>query len=663
MKKYFCIFAALTMLMSCAKSLSEANSQASGEMAQTVTVKVAPFVGLDTKSTISTGGVFAWTSGDKFGVYPLKSTIGAEQTSQQVMFQIQESAVGTNSGLFTGTGWGLVTGGDYKYFAYYPYDAEADYNKVEVSYACNYTITENSSTAHITEDYLVAPMVTPTESLDATFTFYHMGALVNFMLLIPEADREGATFNYLEISCSNPVFATEGYFNPSTASIEGEPAVVTYPEFVSTSTTNKINVELADCDLDQNGYLNIYLMLPPTVLTGETLNISLSGNNYKEYSCARAMTGDLLSGKTYSPVFEMEGDAAPVINLSENGTANCYIVNRTGRAYKFDCKVKGNGVDPVTTDTEDAAISNYESVQVTWETVNTSTALSVGTVILDATLDKENGFISFKTPTTFAEGNALISVKDANEKILWSWHIWATKADLEALAQTYPNEAGIVMDRNLGALACSQTDGRSPGFLYQWGRPFPFVGLNLIGGQVGTSVVTTNNTSWDSVTTCESYGSLVYSAEHPTTFICGIEGGNFLENSSTASNNWLWTEHLAANPELWGATKTMYDPCPVGWKVPSIKVWTLGGFNTDTFQLVENGYGRVFDSPAAFYPRTGRREWLSGNHSDFRRILYWSNSLSGANKASCLYSTLDDVASGGARQPADGYAIRPCKCD
>ena len=44
-------------------------------------------------------------------------------------------------------------------------------------------------------------------------------------------------------------------------------------------------------------------------------------------------------------------------------------------------------------------------------------------------------------------------------------------------------------------------------------------------------------------------------------FILGVEESGY---------DWLYSDH---DNELWGAVKTVYDPCPKGWKVPDKDVY------------------------------------------------------------------------------------------
>lgn len=71
------------------------------------------------------------------------------------------------------------------------------------------------------------------------------------------------------------------------------------------------------------------------------------------------------------------------------------------------------------------------------------------------------------------QGNVLIAVRDADGRILWSWHIWVTDYDPSSQA---PKLNGLSwMTRNLGALSDDYDEtGSAKGFVYQWGRKDPF---------------------------------------------------------------------------------------------------------------------------------------------------------------------------------------------
>ena len=257
-------------------------------------------------------------------------------------------------------------------------------------------------------------------------------------------------------------------------------------------------------------------------------------------------------------------DTGGLIDLSSEGTANCYIISQAG-TYKFNATVKGNSDE----------IINPETVSVVWETLNTSDAAVIASVVL------EDGYVKFTTPGDFTPGNALIAVKAAG-KILWSWHIWAVDADIELNAQLYKNGA-LMMDRNLGALNVTPGDVRSYGLFYQWGRKDPFVGCGNVADN--TYAVTYPEGAIEFVDNSSSSNNYNYAESHPHHFIKDSRWNN--------------------DDKFWGVHKTMYDPCPIGWRVPDFDTDAWGGFNAISY--INNGayFNSPLSEPTAYYPYSG----------------------------------------------------------
>ncbi len=223
------------------------------------------------------------------------------------------------------------------------------------------------------------------------------------------------------------------------------------------------------------------------------------------------------------------------IDLSLAGTANCYVISQKG-GYKFKA-VKGNGVEPV------GAVATTE---VLWESFGTSEKPKVGDLITDASFSDD--YVYFATPSTFKEGNAVIAAKDASDTILWSWHIWLTDQPED---QVYNNNAGTMMDRNLGATSATPGDVGALGLLYQWGRKDPFLGSSSISSRTTAASTIT----WPSADESDfSNGTIDYATAHPTTFI------------TDNRNNYDWKYNQ--DDTRWQSSKTIYDPCPVGYRVP-----------------------------------------------------------------------------------------------
>ena len=162
----------------------------------------------------------------------------------------------------------------------------------------------------------------------------------------------------------------------------------------------------------------------------------------------------------YTAAFK-EMDLTSATDLSAGGSANSYIVTSPG-LYKFKA-VKGNTEEPV---------GEVSVVSVLWETFGTQTSPDACELI-DATSYKD-GYAAINVPQTFKQGNAVVVARDDYGTILWSWHIWLTSEYPEE--QAYANGAGVMMDRNLGALSTEKGDPKGFGLLYQWGRKDPFPG-------------------------------------------------------------------------------------------------------------------------------------------------------------------------------------------
>ena len=163
----------------------------------------------------------------------------------------------------------------------------------------------------------------------------------------------------------------------------------------------------------------------------------------------------------------------------------------------------------------------------------------------------------------------MIAVKDANGVILWSWHIWMTEG--QPAEQTYVNTLGtfIVQDRNLGATRADRGVGdewkESCGLDYQWGRKDPFAG-----------------------------GFMQEINQHYS-----IE--DFIRNPNVRSSSW------ERNESMWRTdSKTIYDPCPVGYRVASNDIWADFP-NNNTSGTFDNGWNIIYDGVnTAWYPNRAR---------------------------------------------------------
>ena len=341
--------------------------------------------------------------------------------------------------------------------------------------------------------------------------------------------------------------------------------------------------------------------------------------------------------------------AAEAIDLSATETANCYIVSAAGY-YKFT-PTKGKSNE---------SVGAVASTAVLWETFGTDVTPNIGDLINN--VKYENGVISFKTPTTFREGNAVIAAKDEEGNILWSWHIWMTD---QLQGQVYYNNAGTMMDRNLGATSATLGDIGALGLLYQWGRKDPFLGSSSISSatQAKSTITWPSNVYSDS-----NYGTIAYATANPTTFI-GYNSSNY---------DWYYTGTSSTDNTRWTTSdesKSIYDPCPAGWRVPdggSNGVWSKAygsssyfDYTYDSTNKGMNFSGKFGSNQTIWYPSSGCRysnDGSLGHVGDLGR--YWSASPSSdyVYYAYYLYFDADEsVLPSYHNFRADGQSVRCLK--
>ena len=337
-------------------------------------------------------------------------------------------------------------------------------------------------------------------------------------------------------------------------------------------------------------------------------------------------------------------DLSAYTDLSAEGTANCYMISAAGN-YKFKA-VQGNS---------DVTVGNVKKAEVLWETFGTDVMPNVGDLIAET--GYKNGYVYFSTPETFANGNASIAVRNSKDVILWSWHIWCTEESW--IDQVYANNAGIMMDRNLGATSATPGDVGALGLLYQWGRKDPFLG----SCSLSEPIFAASTGTWETV---NSTKTINYSEENPTTFIAP-DVAEWCTGAGAHSDNY--------NLRWKGSEKTMYDPCPVGYQVPKggeNGFWaTALGTSTSTTAGIywewdwtnKGSRWLLADSETtAWYPAIGYRRFSgSGLLSEVGTLgYYWSGSNSNSSNTDVPIMRINNysVDNNQTRQRAAGLAVR-----
>lgn len=306
--------------------------------------------------------------------------------------------------------------------------------------------------------------------------------------------------------------------------------------------------------------------------------------------------------------------SADVRDLDTGGNANCYIVSEPGK-YKFKA-VYGNNSASYLEDVADAV--------VLWETWNNGEEVTANSVVAAASYAED--YIIIKMPDNLHPGNAVIAARDAQGKILWSWHIWVPQTEI--VTMNYGILAPDMMDRNLGALVAATADAPAPvesfGLSYQWGRKDPFPNAMAPKSSSNATVAGVAVTQMKgSGSADESKITLEQSIANPT-LLGFTQNGDWL----TPQTNNLWMD----------SEKTIYDPCPPGYRVPardknqpfhSGDLSTAAGWSESTTNFVF-----TIGDPKAVFPLAGYRDDYGpgGFTHAYDRGAYWTSYASADSK-------------------------------
>lgn len=356
---------------------------------------------------------------------------------------------------------------------------------------------------------------------------------------------------------------------------------------------------------------------------GKVLHLgSISGSKLHTYTAAHV------------PATWTDGTGLSGVLDKSASPANCYILYAADadKAVKIKA-VKGSSSTPVGT---------IASVEILWETNNTSSAVASNAIVADVDYSADSQYIFIKTPASFTPGNALIAARNAVGDIIWSWHIWMPNSTVNDVAATGFCGAGYIQDRNLGALTTTalagDADPLSIGLYYQWGRKDPFPGHHSFGTDAAAAL----SAGSTSITKHGVAATPDYAVAHPTEYI----------HVSESEIDWT-TSHPS---DLWdnSGDKTIYDPCPAGYRVPlrddTKPMWS--GSNTSWDFSNDTKY--VYNSAFAF-PLSGYIDCYGGSYYKSKvRAFVWSATSKDDNSAYCLLNYGATVANVSFQKPKAG---------
>lgn len=297
-------------------------------------------------------------------------------------------------------------------------------------------------------------------------------------------------------------------------------------------TWSYINATCPNVQLSTDESKSFYFCVPPA--TYKNLNICIQTN---KGSYSITSKNDIVVNRSkIRPIAAINVDnilSKDVTNLcvTDADIANCYIIPQGSEAkcYSF----------PTRRLNADAAIADVAYAHIIW---------SEGEQLV-SNVCFADGRVSFKYEGGNAEGNALVGVFDANNVLLWSWHIWCTdKPQQISVANSTGSKIYGILDRNLGATYAPKTEAEaqnisetnataSMGLYYQYGRPTPFPKSTSIKS------TTTETTAFDATTT-----------DYALMYGFGTYAQQFVKSSNTSANyeNVCSFENLISKPNIFG---------------------------------------------------------------------------------------------------------------
>ncbi len=341
--------------------------------------------------------------------------------------------------------------------------------------------------------------------------------------------------------------------------------------------TNAVTIGNSSSD-----YTEFWFAIPPVTFS-QGFTITVTTNRGTTFTKSLNSSFEVVRGvgKKMAPL-----EVKVPTDLSFNETANCYIVNTAGTlnplGYCFDATVAGNGV---TVNLDFNSAYQYPAS----ETSALPTGGGVRTLLNQnncvSNVVYANGTISFIA--TGNKGNAKIQLRDTNDDGAWVWLIWCTDqpvaVDFGSNASSWGYHYAI-LDRNLGALTAgvdSDNMDNMFGLYYQFGNPHPYTSSQFLS---------TNDHGGYRMSDAIAYNDKPFSG--PDYYWFNPSGG------SNQSYGPIWGGGAVGNGTTKrgpAAPKTLYDPCPPGYKIPTQDFEISASDNANIYGWYKNGVnGTVF---------------------------------------------------------------------
>jgi hypothetical protein len=402
------------------------------------------------------------------------------------------------------------------------------------------------------------------------------------------------------------------------------------------------------------------------VAAGTTLSsatVTMGGKAAINFGASQTLTGKVYNVKKTqaATVLAWDGDLS-MVDCAGNvrtsrWTANCYMVHTAGDYYLP--LVYGNAIK--NGETNAAAYTGVtnsnttltfprhdgEAITAPWIKDNSIAVNSAELLWQDAQglvtavgISEDGDYLTLTVGKDAAEqeGNAVIAAKDAEGTIVWSWHIWVTKQTFATLTEVNTGSHTYQLTPvNLGWVGDATSAIGGYNTYYQWGRKDAFIPSNPIPS---TGTDNTNHTVYginnnDVTTTAFSHTNdnsmtIGGNIQHPTVHYRNTS--TFGPCNTRYYNMWDAQQTSDAENTAAATVKTVYDPCPPGFCVP-----TSGLYYYFTIQTVPE-FNKDITYSGVFFPASGCRSSGYGTINGVGSDGYcWSATPGGATHGRYFY--------------------------
>lgn len=692
MKKFYCLFAvaALFFVASCSSDDSSKEEEYPVPDPQTSYIL---------EGSVNTEG-HTWLTNSEVGLYSTTASVKAVNQECKIVGWADPTLVDENGdpvpytpseyegkevARFNTPALDLVQG-ENSFMIYSPYDAELVYVSGKI-YGLSIDDEQTMKAPNIASDCFSLGTTTGIPGKDEVFKFELNPITALAQVSISSSELVGYSPSKVTIWDETGSSALSGGFNVTVADMS----------FEEKETSSKVSVTISNpTALSSGSSQNIYLNVLPGDFSSKELwvIVELVNDEGNHVTIPLKKTGlEFVAGQTttidVSNLTRSQNAASEWYETDEKrllagagyayGDANTYFIQcKSGSTYngatyspnseypeevKIDIKARGDFssvVDPRGATFEWARLGAYDANGINGTgTIYTGRVANYEASNVDPTQYEfsYDGDVTVTVKNTGAYAGSPILLMIKNNKVLWSWTFWNIAADGTTVEPiTYGDyqlanmEIGQPTTQYDTWVANKAGSNPDPIFrmtnYYQFGRPIPVFWTTYWTVRDNKDRVTGN---------CPIlYGpmSLVESIANPVGVIVN-------ETDNTDLPQWQ-TEKVG---DLWGncnddqeniGTKSIYDPCPKGWRVPDLAVYKYIAENITTDEAVGYTYEdtpgyvgiRIGDN---LFPTNGYNSGKIGTNGRFNTMGMGAAGTASTCKWALLWSNYTAFA--GANQP------------